>query len=264
MIGGAQVHALKLYVAGQEMCAPSHHFGPAVREHYLLHYVFSGTGRFEVDGRTYHLRAGQAFLIVPNVVTFYQADDRDPWHYAWLEFGGVQAETFLQQCGLDVEHPIYTARDAQDMQAQWMQLLEYARTDGADGYRVAGAAYLLFDLFFRQSHTPPVQAQPASAYLHQAIAYIRYHYYRPVPVAELCALVGVERSYLCRLFKAQTGKSPQRYVLDYKLDVARALLREGKLSVAQVARSVGYEDQSAFSKLYKKRYGSAPKREQGR
>lgn len=263
MIGNLQAQAIKVYIAGQEACAPAHHFGPAVREHYLLHYIFAGAGRFEAGGCTYRLHEGQAFLIVPNVVTFYQADDRDPWHYAWLEFGGTQAEAFLQRCNLSMERPIYTADDVTAIEEQWMRLLQYARTDGADGYRVTGSAFLLFDAFARQSAAPP-REETAEGSIHRALAYVRYNYYRPIAVAELCALVGVERSYLCRLFKKHTGKSPQGYILDYKLNVARALLREGNLSVAQAARSVGYEDQSAFSKLYKKRFGISPKREQGR
>lgn len=265
IIRNLQAQGLKLYMAGQEACASAHHFGPAVREHYLLHYIFSGCGQFEMDGRTYRLHAGQAFLILPNVITFYQADDRAPWHYAWLEFGGAQAETFLQQCSLSREQPIYTASDADVMQTHWLQLLEYARMDSAGGYRVTGSALFLIDeMIWQNAGSQPAREHAAEVYIQRAIAYIRYNYYRPIAVTELCALVGVERSYLCRLFQKHTGKSPQRYILDYKLDMARVLLQERKLSVAQAARSVGYEDQSAFSKLYKKRFGSSPKQEQSR
>ena len=265
IIRNSQAQGFQLYIAGQEACAPAHHFGPAVRKHYLLHYIFSGRGQFTVDGHTYRLRAGQAFLILPNVVTFYQADTHEPWHYAWLEFGGAQAEAFLQQCHLSREQPIYTAGDADGVQSQWLQLLEHARTDDADGYRVTGSAFLLLDAIIRQNAvSQPVREQAAEQYIQRAVAYIRYNYYRPIAVTELCALVGVERSYLCRLFQKQTGSSPQGYILAYKLDAARALLRERGLSVAQAARSVGYEDQSAFSKLYKKRFGISPKQDQSR
>ncbi len=256
---------LRLYVAGEEQCAPYYHFGPWVRRHYLLHYIYSGCGYFTCGGHTYPLHAGQAFLIVPNMVTYYQADGELPWHYTWLEFGGEQAEAFLRRCGLGETQPVYTAKDKEAVSQQFRRLLDFVQENREDGYRVMGGAFLLFDALIRcNAAPPPAPEKPAGEYVHRAVEYIRYHYYRPITVSELCALVGVERSYLCRLFKAQTGKSPQAYILAYKLDAARMLLQDGNLSVAQAARSVGYEDQSAFSKLYKKRFGIAPKQEQGR
>ncbi|MFQ9480473.1 MAG: AraC family ligand binding domain-containing protein [Oscillospiraceae bacterium] len=37
--------------------------------------------------------AGQGFLICPNQVTTYCADEKDPWAYTWVEFGGVRPST---------------------------------------------------------------------------------------------------------------------------------------------------------------------------
>ncbi len=50
---------------GSERCAPSHAFGPAVRTHWLLHYVISGQGRFTREGETHPVHAGNIFVIPP-------------------------------------------------------------------------------------------------------------------------------------------------------------------------------------------------------
>ena len=47
---------------GSERCAPSHAFGPAVRTHWLLHYVISGQGRFTREGETHPVHAGDIFV----------------------------------------------------------------------------------------------------------------------------------------------------------------------------------------------------------
>ena len=69
---------------GWEQCESLYSYGPHVRNNYLFHYIISGKGHLEVrqrDGsvRTYPLRAGQGFLICPNQVTTYCADEKDPW-----------------------------------------------------------------------------------------------------------------------------------------------------------------------------------------
>jgi hypothetical protein len=87
---------LGLYQFGREDCAPAHSFGPAIRNHFLFHYILSGKGTLMwQDGKgkenITHLKAGQGFLISPGQITTYVADDRIPWEYCWLEFDGLRA-----------------------------------------------------------------------------------------------------------------------------------------------------------------------------
>ena len=79
---------LTVYFCGSENCPPRHAYGPAVRPHYLLHVILKGRGIYQYKGQTYALSAGDAFLIPPAEVTYYQADEREPWSYAWVGFDG--------------------------------------------------------------------------------------------------------------------------------------------------------------------------------
>lgn len=67
---------LCLYQFGKEKTSPSHSYGPAARNHYLFHYVLSGTGLLLADntnGQTqrYHIKSGQGFMIFPGQITTY-------------------------------------------------------------------------------------------------------------------------------------------------------------------------------------------------
>ena len=87
---------LSMYQFGREQCDPAQSFGPAVRNHYLFHYVLSGTGRLMADdskGTTheYQIRSGQGFMIFPRQINTYIADRNLPWEYVWIEFDGLRA-----------------------------------------------------------------------------------------------------------------------------------------------------------------------------
>ena len=82
---------LCLYQYGHEKCAPGHLFGPATRNHYLFHYVLSGTGTLMAadskgENHSYQIRSGQGFMIFPGQITTYIADVNVPWEYVWVEF----------------------------------------------------------------------------------------------------------------------------------------------------------------------------------
>ena len=65
-------------ILGQEDCAPSHKFGPAVRKYVLIHFVLKGKGTFCRGEAEYSVTAGQAFIIFPSEITTYFADEKEP------------------------------------------------------------------------------------------------------------------------------------------------------------------------------------------
>ena len=77
-------------------------------------------------------------------------------------------------------------------------------------------------------------------------------------VADLAASSSVSRSLLDERFRKVLGRSPIRYVTDWRLHVAKELLATTDLGVFAVARRVGYDSEEAFSRAFKRAYGLAP------
>lgn len=101
---------------GFQHCESLHNFGPAVRDHYLIHCVLSGKGTFTVGDRKFRLSAGQGFLIHPGIITTYTADKTEPWYYCWVGFGGSGSDFIINQCGLSLEQPIFSFKNPEKME----------------------------------------------------------------------------------------------------------------------------------------------------
>lgn len=106
---------LTLYQYGWEQCDPSHSFGPAARNHFLFHYILSGTGVLNANNekgitKSYQVKSGQGFMIFPHQICTYIADQNLPWEYVWLEFDGLRAKELVDTAGLSCDSPIYRAR----------------------------------------------------------------------------------------------------------------------------------------------------------
>ena len=64
--------------------------------------------------------------------------------------------------------------------------------------------------------------------------------------------------HFARAFRHSTGLSPHQWLIQCRIEMADALLREGKLSLAEIARACGFADQSHFTKAYARRRGISP------
>ena len=96
----------------------------------------------------------------------------------------------------------------------------------------------------------PVLA-PALAELHRQIE-------RKWTVADLASAANVSRSVLDERFREVLGRSPIRYLTDWRLHIAKDLLANTTLGVHAIARRVGYDSEEAFSRAFKRAYGRAP------
>jgi AraC-like DNA-binding protein len=78
-------------------------------------------------------------------------------------------------------------------------------------------------------------------------------------LGELAKQVGMSRSSFASRFKANAGVPPLTYLQNLRMGLAEHELRVGAMSVAELAKSLGYASDSAFSTAFKRRTGMAPK-----
>lgn len=93
----------------------------------------------------------------------------------------------------------------------------------------------------------------------KALAFIAENADRQFSYTELCDEVGYSQAYIGREFKKRTGKSVFEYIVDFRIRTAQKLLADTKLSITDIAFSVGYSDSNYFSNTFKARVGVSPK-----
>ncbi|GGD79525.1 AraC family transcriptional regulator [Paenibacillus nasutitermitis] len=252
-----------LYVSywGKEDCSPGHAVGPGIREIYKVHFIHKGKGIVKVGKETYTLLAGQAFMIYPHVITYYEADAEDPWTYSWIAFQGNQIAHALSRTSVAPEAPVFSM-DLRVMPRIFEQLLEVSGSAPSVDLRVT--AILLQFLAALTDGAPAestnsVPSQKHDLYVHKSIEFFKTHYSEKISVEQVAASLQLDRKYISALFKKATGLPPQQYLLQYRMERAEEMLVKGIYTIGEVARSVGYQDALHFSKMFKKVKGASPK-----
>lgn len=248
---------MNLYQFGWERCVPLHHYGPAIRNHFLFHYIISGKGTLDTNEQMYELKPGQGFLLCPGQVSTYSADDKDPWVYTWVEFDGLRARECMTLAGLSEQQPIYTPAGANHIQEFMTGLLDHAEDSPL---RQIGLGMILLDEIVQTSKTKisAGNRRLRDFYMKEAMSFIDANFRRDISIEEIAQACGLNRSYFGRLFKEAMGESPQQFLIHYRMNKAAELLKGSRISIAEVGSSVGYENQLHFSRAFKSVFGIPP------
>lgn len=257
---------LGMYQYGYEQCEPGHSFGPAARNHYLFHYVLSGTGTLMADNakgetQTYSIKSGQGFLLFPGQIATYYADRNLPWEYVWIEFDGLRVKEALDLTELSINTPVYHAHSKdlrEQLQNEMLYIVQHAKESP---FHLIGHLYLFLDYLTQSAKsTKLVQSSRMSDYyIKEAINYIEQNFQNNLTIEDVAAVCGVNRSYLGKIFKKSLGRSPQEFLMNYRMVKATELLKLTSLSIADIGSAVGYENQLHFSRAFKTIYGISPR-----
>jgi AraC-like DNA-binding protein len=252
---------LKLYYCGTQNCSPDHSWGPAIKEHFKIHYIHKGKGIFRLGNKTYHLEKGQGFLICPNVISYYKADDREPWSYSWCAFDGINAEAYLKRANLTNLNPIFEYNKDDMLNKCLEEMIQATNWEKSSDLRLQSLLYLFLatiideaalDSNFQETKTSK------NIYINKAIDFININYSRKIRVTEVAKFIGLDRKYISKLFKDKVGVTIQDYLISFRINKAKEMMKDKQLSIGDISRSVGYDNPLIFSKIFKKVNGISP------
>ena len=258
------LNSLSVYNTGYEKCHPGYQWGPGIRDHYLIHHVIRGKGSYVIEGRMYHLNAGDTFLLFPDVESSYRADEEEPWEYAWVGFAGTDAYSMIANTDFSKKNPVLDQRLISDELFRKIQAVYNANGNTfRDAVAMTGALYSLMGYLMQHSKGEEKADNLQQHYVERARQYIAEQYSYPITVEDVAVYTGISRSYLFRLFRTMMKQSPKEYLLEYRIRQACQLLNHTELPVGSIAHSVGFEDNLYFSRVFKKYKNCTPSEYRG-
>lgn len=268
-----QQEPLKIYYSGHDQCTPGHFWGPAIRPHYLLHIVINGKGIFRYKNREWRLSAGDAFLIEPMETHYYQADEQEPWEYAWVGFDGIFVSQILQStCFQNLPVYIHDTNllspaaigqtgfiDIPSLPYQDAIRLIVEKTNHQRQNHLELSGLLLTILSQMASHSEKESEDSEEQYCRIAIEYIRNNFSYDIKIQDMADFIGIDRTYLYKIFKRDMGVSPKQYLTQYRVREAGKMLQNQIYSITETAYSCGFRDAASFCATFKREIGITPR-----
>lgn len=249
---------LSLYSAGYEECASGYSYGPKIRSYHLIHFVLYGKGELHINEHVFQLSAGDAFFIPAGKVSYYKASKDDPWYYAWISFLGISSQMYLYQLMTSTDDVyIIHGLDVTKYKECIFEIIALQDASTSSYFQANGILFQIMAMLFHDVHFQESRwGKPSVA--DEVKYYFDINYAEKIKLRDVAKSFGIHPNYLTRIFHEKYGISPKQYLMDLKLKKARRLLTTTELSVSVIAGSLGFDDQLAFSKIFKKKFTISP------
>lgn len=217
------------------------------------------------NGRTYPIEEDTLFFL-PAFRRVRYGSDAAEWTHSWFRFTGTMMARRIEKAGILAETPYFLGSGTWTTLGEPWLLAIYTEltTRGGDG----ASARDLFGVLVRKlgrritlsNGTRPSldEAEREDYRLARARRVLEMRSSENISTADLAGEAGLSVSHFCTIFSKCYGMSPLEFRLKLRVERAKALLRESRLSIGRVADECGFSDPYHFSRIFKRETGSTP------
>jgi AraC family transcriptional regulator of arabinose operon len=265
MVSGIELGTVTRHASAVQNCAfarkPTARGGYVnrVMQTYVVVYVLDGRGRFvDWNGVEHTVDAGCALQMPPGRKHSVEHDPDGRWLEAWITLDGAFARALIAAGTIDETRPVL--RPGVDRSI--IEQFERIRTELHDALdrdlpaTLAAAHGLIVALHAadRRRESP----DPAATVVERACAALGRDLARRIDLRSIAAELELSYERFRKIFRQRQGVSPGDYRIRRRIDQARALITQHRLSNKEIAYALGYADPFTFSKQFKQVVGMSP------
>lgn len=245
---------IDLYFCGERIHTPNHEFGPSTRTHFLISLVTEGQASLLGKKKNVTFGKGDLIVMFPDVEYHYCA--KDLWSIKWVGVGSADLGVFLERLGITPESPIVRCSEADRAEQLFDGIRSLSASPSpASVMRMKSLLCELIAIIAQSREKGGEVFSPRSAEILKMIA---ANYADDLRVESIAKQYHLDRSYLERTFRRDTGMSIREAITSFRIKKAQSLLRDTSFSISEVAKSSGFCDRLYFSKFFHKKFGMTP------
>lgn len=220
---------------------------------FSVEYVLSGEGYLVAENKLIHVRPGDSFLLMPFEYRHYWSDPSDPWEKLFITFSGRIAQKIAKMYYID-HTSVIPDFDISCELTELIQLAEQAHNDGSDktGRMIPLLHELLYKIYVHIHQSTQTLAEDVMK------EYLDNHINKDFSMDDFSRTMNRSKSQITRLFKKAYGTTPYKYLLDQRINEAKAALVETAEPLKNIASITCFYDEYYFSTYFKQTTGYSP------
>lgn len=229
-----------------------------------LFYVVSGSGNFIIEGKTYHVMEDDLVIVNANVQHTESSKDANPLEYIVLGIEGLSLllEPSQKDEQISEFYSIHNYRKSREEILHFLDLLVKEVEERSDFYDTVCQNLLnilILNVIRRSKSNLVISTQKnATKECTYIRNYIDIHYANPITLDTLANETYLDKFYLVHVFKKQYEISPINYLIEKRIQESMNLIENTNYSISEIASIVGFNSQSYYSQVFKRKTGVTP------
>lgn len=242
----------------------SNPYRPNGRYDYLIIYICEGNCYLTINDKEYIAYPGDVVLYRPMEPQDYRFYKKEHPHNYWVHFSGVGCEDIFKECNLENDN-IIKLTHTHEIEYHLSKLCSYYHLGGqnteviCNGLLMATLGLINQYNVKNKKHLAQKTNSKAEELVSMAISQFKMNDVLFMSVADCAKFCNISTSHFTRIFKEQTGVSPQKFISNIRIERAQQLLLFTDKEISTISEDVGYNDQNYFSRLFKKNVNMTPR-----
>ena len=217
---------------------------------YSFVYLTEGEILLEVEGMPYFCRSGQ-LLMIPRNIPFRVIHFKESGSYE----GGFSLHTLkdASYACLHDPHPLFQRFSPEESEFTTLLLEQIYQA-----WQHKNCDIVASGIDFFLARLKPNEGHPGNPNVNLFLEHVFDRNRKPGKVADYADELCITPNYLNRLVRSQTGRSAMEWIEISRLNLAKSLLKQGDMQISEISEAVGIDDQSYFTRFFKKSEGFTP------
>ena len=246
---------------GTLKAAENYHCSSRTLDDYFLIYVKSGRGDLKSGAMRCRLQKNSIFFLFPGILHSYYTSKNNLLELWWVGFNGFLSSTLIRRLNLHPSNPVIDlpSESVEEVEGMLDRLIHSPDNEAPLGRSAAilSVFSMLISVSGEEEQLSHRNDDGRNDRILKALAFIDCNFTDDLSISDLADYVGMSRSAFSRLFKNETGRSPQNHLIEVRLEQSIHLL-SGNMSIREVAAASGFNDEYYFSRCFRKRYSLPP------
>lgn len=228
-----------------------------------LSVCFRGAGKFICGGHEHEIRRGDVFLFGPRVPHEYFSSGGD-WGIHFFAFSGDSVQGIEAYMGINDYAVVSIPEGTEYDKCMEMVHRIHDAFNGGENRELKASALLYMLIGEISSYMSGkyiktgTEKNEAFSYTAPVTEYMRNNFKRQISLDDMAEVIGVSKSYLCRMFRSAYGITPVKVLMRIRIAHARMLLASTDMKIKQLAEECGFCDTSYFCASFRRAEGMTP------
>jgi len=224
-------------------------------DYYDIELITKGKGHLQIGNKTFELHEGDIFIIEPGIEHSYYGDPKDPFEKIWIAFTSTSFEALYKSLNLN---NIFVFTKNVELKKVFEETIIIGKTSNYSDDVQFKLGILVNEIIYSLAQKIAANPNDISLLAESVKELLDSSIFGNITVSNIAEKLNYSVKQIGRVFEKYYAVTPYQYLLNCKIEMAKALLISTNIPIKEISKRLGFNNQNSFSNSFKLKVGISP------